>query len=114
MAGRLSRPIVTTVAPTTPVAAANSAPTSTTDSASPPRKDPNNCPIVVRSDSAMPDRSRITPMNTNSGTATSTGLVITPQNRLGRAANRAWSKAPIQMPTNPTRMARPPRVKATM
>ncbi len=49
MVGRLMRPIVTTVAPTMPVDAANSAPTNTTDTAKPPRMRPINTAIVSRS-----------------------------------------------------------------
>ena len=105
--------MVTTVAPTTPVAAARSAPTSTTDRARPPRRVPKTCPIVVSSNSAMPDRSSTTPMKTKSGTATSTGFVMTPQKRFGSAAKRDSSKAPTQMPAKPMRIARPPSVKAT-
>ena len=61
----------------------------------------------------MPDRSSTTPMKTKSGTATSTGFVMTPQKRFGSAAKSASSKAPAQMPANPARMASPPSVKAT-
>ena len=70
--------MVTTVAPTIPVEAASRAPTIETEMPSPPRRLPNSWPIVSSSSSATLERSSITPMNTNSGTAISTSLVITP------------------------------------
>ena len=78
MAGSEISPMVTTVAPTTPVDAASSAPTSTTEMPSPPRRLPKSFPMVSSSFSAMPERSRMTPMKTKSGTATSTSLVMVP------------------------------------
>ena len=70
--------MVTTVAPTIPVEAASSAPTTETEMPSPPRRLPNSWPMVSSSSSATLERSSITPMNTNRGTAISTSLVITP------------------------------------
>ena len=70
--------MVTTVAPTTPVDAASSAPTITTEMPSPPGRWPKTLLMVVSSCSAMPERSSITPMKMNSGTATSTSLVMKP------------------------------------
>ena len=67
--GRLSSPMVTTVAPTIPVDAPSSAPTTTTEIASPPLSRPNSSAIVSSSSSARPDFSSITPMYTNRGTA---------------------------------------------
>ncbi len=78
MAGSEISPMVTTVAPTTPVEAASSAPTITTEMPSPPRMLPKSRPIVMRSFSAIPDRSSITPMKMNKGTATSTSFVMKP------------------------------------
>ncbi len=71
--------MVTTVAPTMPVDAARSMPTKITEMPSPPRRRPNSSPMVSRSCSAMRARSRVTPMNTNKGTATSTSLVMMPK-----------------------------------
>ena len=78
MVGSDSNPIVTTVVPTMPVDAANSAPTTQTEMPSPPRRDPNKAPMVSSSSSATFERSSITPINTNRGTAISTSLVMTP------------------------------------
>jgi hypothetical protein len=69
---------VTTVAPTTPVDAASSAPTAMTEKARPPRRVPKTCPMVVSSSSAMFERSSTVPMKMNNGTATSTSLVMKP------------------------------------
>ena len=63
--------MVTTVAPTTPVEAANNVPTKTTEMAKPPGSVPKSCAIVVNSSSAMRDRSSAIPISTNSGTASS-------------------------------------------
>ena len=69
MVGTASRPMVTTVAPTIPVEAPSRAPTTTTEMASPPRRRPNSSPMVSSSSSARPERSSMTPMKTNRGTA---------------------------------------------
>ena len=68
----LISPIATTLAPTTPVAAASSAPTNTTASARPPRIRPNSRPMVVSRSSASRDFSSIVPMKMKKGTASST------------------------------------------
>ena len=78
MVGSTIRPIVTVVAPTTPLAAASSVPTMATEIPRPPRSVPNSRPIVSSRSSAMRERSSITPMKMNSGIASSTSLVITP------------------------------------
>ena len=78
MAGSEIRPMVTTVAPTTPVEAASKAPTMITEKPSPPRTLPNSLPMVTSRRSAMPERSSTTPMKMKSGTATRTSLVISP------------------------------------
>ena len=70
--------MVTTVAPTMPVEAASRAPTTETEMPRPPRSVPNSWPMASSSSSATLERSSITPMNTNRGTAISTSLVITP------------------------------------
>jgi hypothetical protein len=71
--------MVTTVAPTMPVDAASSMPTIVTESPSPPRRLPNSMPMVSSSCSDSFERSSITPMKTNSGTATRTSFTITPK-----------------------------------
>lgn len=76
ISGRLMRPIVTTAAPTMPVDAAKTAPTATTEIATPPRTRPNRRPAVSSRSSAMPERSRTVPMKMNSGTATSTSFCM--------------------------------------
>ena len=76
MVGSDSRPMVTTVAPTMPVEAAISAPTMATEKPSPPRTRPNSLPIVSSSSSATFERSSITPMKMNNGTASRISLVI--------------------------------------
>ena len=70
--------MVTTVAPTMPVLAASSMPTSVTEIPSPPRRGPNSIAMVSSRLSATRERSSITPMKTNSGTAISVSLVMTP------------------------------------
>ena len=85
MVGSVISAMVTTVAPTTPLAAASSTPTSTTEMPSPPGSEPNRRPIVSSRSSAMRERSSITPMKMNSGMASSTVLVITPNMRCGSA-----------------------------
>ena len=78
MVGSDSRPMVTTVAPTIPVDAASSAPTTLTAMPRPPRMRPISSAMVSSSASASLERSSITPMNTNSGTAISRSLVMMP------------------------------------
>ena len=60
-----------TDAPTTPVAAARSAPTPITPMANPPRKRPKRRPIVSNKSSAKSDFSRTVPMKMKNGTASS-------------------------------------------
>ena len=101
-------PMVTTVAPTTPVVAASNAPTITTETASPPRRRPNSRPIVSSRSSASPDLSSTMPMKMNSGTASRVKLVITPQILRGSR----WKKSkPRNTPPNSSAIA--PRVNAT-
>ncbi len=71
--------MVTTVAPTMPVEAAISIPTRMTEIPNPPRSRPNSNAMVCSNCSAILERSRVTPMNTNSGTATSTSRCMTPK-----------------------------------
>ena len=72
MTGSEMLPMATTEAPTTPVAAASIAPTTTTPSASPPRSLPKSVPIVVRRSSASFAFSNTSPMKMKNGTARST------------------------------------------
>jgi hypothetical protein len=65
-------PIATTLAPTTPVDAASSAPTRMVDTATPPRTPPNSRAIDSSNCSASRVFCSTIPMNTNSGTAIST------------------------------------------
>ena len=67
--GKEIKPIEMTEADTTPVVAANIAPTKITAIAKPPRIGPNNCPIVSSKSSAIPLRSRIKPIKVKNGTA---------------------------------------------
>ena len=85
MIGREIRPIEMTEAATTPVVAASRAPTKITAKARPPRTGPKSCPIVSSRSSAIPDRSRISPMKVKNGIASSTSLDIVPKTRSGRA-----------------------------
>src|SRR5258708_1871377 len=62
MIGSEIRPIEITEAATTPVVAASSAPTKMTANARPPRSGPNTWPMVSSRSSAMPLRSRMSPM----------------------------------------------------
>ena len=72
-----------TDAATTPVVAASMAPTSTTASARPPRSGPNTWPTVSSRSSAMPLRSRISPMRVKKGTASRVSLLMMPMRRCG-------------------------------
>ena len=106
--------MVTTVAPTMPVDAAISAPTMNTETPSPPRMVPNIWPIVSSSSSATLDRSSVTPMKTNSGTANSTSFQIAvPKIRIGTADRKEKSKMPKAQATPAVPSPTPARVKAT-
>jgi hypothetical protein len=70
--------MVTTVAPTMPVEAASRVPTTITETPRPPRMAPNSWPMVSSRAPAMFERSSMTPMKMNRGTATSTSLDMTP------------------------------------
>src|SRR6478672_1903277 len=104
MMGSEMRPIEITLAATTPVVAASSAPTKTTAYASPPRSGPNSWPIVSSRSSAMPERSRISPMNVKNGTASSVSFDITPHTRSGSAWNSVVCSRPRLRPTIPNSM----------
>ena len=113
MVGSVISAMVTTVAPTTPLAAASSTPTRTTEMPRPPGNAPNRRPIVSSKSSAMRERSSITPMKMNSGIASSTVLVITPKMRCGSAYRRPRSIAPSAWPSTAKASETPPSVSAT-
>ena len=74
MVGKLSSPMVTTVAPTMPVDAAKNAPTTTTETAKPPGSGPNTRAIVVSRSLAIFERSKVMPIITNINTASNTSI----------------------------------------
>ncbi len=111
--GNDNRPIVTTVAPTIPVLAASNIPTSVTEMPRPPRKVPNRPLRVSSSSSAMRALSRVTPINTNKGTATRVSLFIMPKTLFGRPDNRASLNSPAITPMAAKISATPPSVNAT-
>jgi len=67
-----------TDAATTPVVAASSAPTKITANARPPRTGPNNWPMVSSKSSAMPLRSRMSPISVKKGMASSVSFCMMP------------------------------------
>ena len=107
------RPIVTVVAPTTPLAAASSVPTMTAEMPNPPRSVPNRRPIVSSKSSAMRERSSITPMKMNSGIASSTSFVMTPKMRCGSAPRMPKLMTPNASPSNANTSDMPASVSAT-
>ena len=113
MLGSDMRPMVTTVAPTIPVLAASSMPTSTTDIANPPRRRPSSAAMLSSSSSATRDFSSTTPMSTNRGTATRVKLLTVPNRRPGSASRNAGSKAPAIVPRAANSSAVPASVNAT-
>jgi hypothetical protein len=74
-----------TAAATTPVVAANRAPTKITAMAKPPRTGPNTCPTVSSKSSAMPDRSRMMPMKVKNGIANKVSFCMMLYTRSGNA-----------------------------
>ncbi len=113
MVGRLSNPMVTTVAPTMPVEAASNAPTIMTENPRPPRSRPNNNPMVPSNCSANFERSNITPMKMNNGTATNTSFNMTPIKREASPPNSARSNTENIWPTSANASAVPASVNAT-
>ena len=85
--------MVVTVAPTMPVDAASSVPTTTTEIASPPGSRPSTSPIVSSKSSASRERSSVAPMKTNRVTAMSVKLVMMPQTRSGSRLKKSIPKA---------------------
>ncbi len=113
MIGSEMSPIEITDAATTPVVAASSAPTKITAYARPPRTGPNSCPTVSSRSSAMPLRSRISPMKVKKGIASSVSLDITPHSRSGSAWNSDGCSNPSSMPMRPKTMPLAASAKAT-
>ena len=69
----------------TPVVAARSAPTKITAMATPPLTGPKTCPTVSSRSSAIPERSKIIPMNVKKGIAKRVSFCIMPKIRNGNA-----------------------------
>jgi hypothetical protein len=85
-------PMVTTVAPTMPVEAASSAPTSDTETAKPPRTLPIRGPSPQQFGGRMRDFSSFMPMKTREGWRSDL-VVMVPKHALGeRGPNRKGSK----------------------
>ena len=108
MTGREMTPIATTLAPTTPVDAARSAPTSTVEMAIPPRISPNKNPIDSSRRSASRDFCKTIPIKMKSGIAISMVLFMIDQMRCG-----IREKICVPSANRPKKTATPPKVKAT-
>ena len=108
-----STPIVTTVAPTMPVLAARSAPTTITDIPRPLVRFPRPLAMAVSSSSAILARSKVTPIRIKSGTAIRVSFVIVPNIRPDSAATKLASKCPAITPTAAKSSAVPASVSAT-
>jgi hypothetical protein len=104
MIGSEIRPIEITEAATTPVVAASSAPTKITAKARPPRSGPKSCPMVSSRSSAMPERSRISPMKVKKGMASKVSLLMMPKMRSGSAWNSCGPSRPSSIPTRAKKM----------
>ena len=102
-----------TVAPTIPVLAASKVPTNKIEIPRPLLYLLNKEDMEVNNSSATLDFSKITPINTNNGTATSVAFVIIPKSLFGIVSRRFISKAPKILATKAKRMETPPKVKAT-
>ena len=113
MIGSEINPIEMTEAATTPVVAASSAPTKMTAKASPPRTGPNSWPIVSSRSSAMPLRSRISPMKVKNGIASRVSFSMMPNTRSGSAWSSSGPSRPSSMPSRPKPRPVAAREKAT-
>merc|ERR1711991_318879 len=107
MRGRLSIPIVTTVAPTIPVDAAIKTPTNKTEYTRPPRIFPQSLDMFSRSELAIPDFSNITPIKINRGTAIKVSLVIIPKTLFGKTLRRTNGDRSTKKPKIATKIAVP-------
>jgi hypothetical protein len=111
--GRDIRPIVTTVAPTIPVLAANRAPTTIIDMLRPPLIFLNAKAMFSNIFAAMPDLSRTVPININKGTARRVTLFIIPNILRGILFKMDSSNIPNGMQIRAKRMEIPESVNAT-
>ena len=111
--GNERSPIVTTVAPTIPVLAANNAPTIITEIPKPPFIFLNKAAIESKSFSAIFDFSNIMPINMNIGIATKVSFVIIPNILLGKAYKIDKSKLFVRLQIKANKIDTPDRVKAT-
>ncbi len=102
-----------TEAATTPVVAASRAPTKMTAKARPPRIGPKSWPMVSSRSSAMPERSRTSPMKVKKGMASKVSLAMMPKMRSGKAWKMAGWRRPSSMPRRPKTMPLAAREKAT-
>ena len=113
MIGSEINPMEITEAATTPVVAASSAPTKITANARPPRSGPNTWPMVSSRSSAMPLRSRMSPMKVKNGTASSVSFDMIAQMRCGSAWKSVGCSNPSSIPPSPKKMPMAAREKAT-
>jgi hypothetical protein len=105
--------MVTTVAPTIPVLAANNVPTITTEMPRPPFTLWNKDDIDSKRFSAILDFSNITPIKINIGIAISVSFVIMPNILLGKANNMDKSKLLVKLHKIAKIIDAPDKVKAT-
>jgi hypothetical protein len=113
MAGRDMRPMVTTVAPTIPVLAANRVPTIIMEILKPELVFLKTIAISLNILAAMPDLSKTTPMKTNRGTASRVWLFMIPKMRMGRVLNKLGSKKSNAIPRSANKIEVPASVNAT-
>ena len=113
MMGSEIRPMEMTDAATTPVVAASSAPTKITASARPPRSGPNTWPTVSSRSSAMPLRSKTSPIKVKKGTASKVSFCMMPTRRCGSQAMTEAGNTPSSMPRKPKKRPQAPRLNAT-
>ena len=115
MVGSAISVMVITVAPTIPVEAASRVPTRITAKPSPPRTPASRRLAMLSRSSATRERSRITPISTNRGTAISVWLCMIelPSIRLGKAFRKESGNTPSAMPRSAKISATPPSVSAT-
>ena len=96
--GKEIRPMEITAAATTPVVAANKAPTKITAIATPPRTGPKTWPTVSSRSSAMPDFCKMMPMKVKNGMANKVSFCMMPKMRKGKAWNKEGGNSPASMP----------------
>ena len=96
MAGMHTRPIITTEAPIIPTVVARSIPISAVAMAIPPRTGPNIIWMVLSRSPANPDRSSISPMYINKGTAIRTWFDMIAKVRNTLILRKAGSRPPAK------------------